>query len=84
LLKQARQEVLEYQLESTRLATALDRIANCQIKITEPPKPSPLAFPILVDRLRMKISSEKLSDRIARLTQQFEVTATKYPVTANP
>lgn len=84
LLKQARQEVLEYQLESTRLATALDRIANCQIKITEPPKPSPLAFPILVDRLRMKISSEKLSDRIARLTQQFEVTATKYSVTAIP
>jgi len=75
LLQQARKEVLEYQLESNRLATALDRIAGSDIKITHPPKPTPLAFPILVDRLRMKLSSEKLSDRIARLTQQFEIAA---------
>lgn len=75
LLQQARKEVLEYQLESDRLATALDRIAGSEIKITSPPKPTPLAFPILVDRLRMKLSSEKLSDRIARLTQQFEIAA---------
>jgi len=34
--------------------------------------PTPLAFPILVDRLRMKMSSEKLADKIARLQKQFE------------
>lgn len=83
LLQQARKEVLEYQLESIRLATALDRIAGSEIKIMHPPKPTPLAFPILVDRLRMKLSSEKLSDRIARLTRQFEVAANQ-PRTATP
>ena len=77
LLKLARREVLEFQLEQTRLASALSRLSATKVQITSPPKPTPLAFPILVDRLRMKLSSEKVADRIARLTQQFEKEASK-------
>ena len=72
LLRQARREVLELQLEQTRLTAALERIANCQMLIRHPKKPTPLAFPLLVDRLRMKLSSEKLSDRIERMLKQYE------------
>ncbi len=75
LLKQARREVLDMQLEYHRLSAAIERLAGAKLILKEPPKPTPLAFPILVDRLRMKLSSEKLSDRIARLTQQFEKAA---------
>jgi len=33
---------------------------------------TPLAFPLLVDRTRARISSEKLSDRVKRMTAQAE------------
>ncbi|MDA7918212.1 helicase-related protein, partial [Mariniblastus sp.] len=72
LLKQARREVLDLQLEHRRLSEAMWRLSKAKLVVKQPPKPTPLAFPILVDRLRMKLSSEKLADRIARLTKQFE------------
>ena len=78
LLKLARREVLELQLEHSRLAAALDRLANAEIDVQLPPKPTPLAFPLLIDRLRMKLSSEKVADRIARLTAQYEREADKF------
>ncbi len=77
LLKQARRQVLEQQLEYSRLASAMDRIANCELVIRQPPKTTPLAFPLLIDRLRMRLSSEKLVDRIARMTAQLEAAAEK-------
>lgn len=77
LLKLARREVLAFQLEHTRLACALQRLSKAHVEIKFPPKPTPLAFPILIDRLKMKLSSEKVADRIARLTAQFEKEANK-------
>lgn len=82
LLRQARHEVLELQLEYQRLCDAMDRIANSRIILNTPPKPTPLAFPIMVDRLRTRLSSERLSDRISRLTAQFEKAAGKTPARA--
>ena len=75
LLKQSRREVLDLQLEYYRLSEAMTRLAEANLVIKHPPKPTPLAFPILVDRLRMKLSSEKLADKIARLQKQFEKSA---------
>tara|TARA_R110002049_G_scaffold305056_3_gene501159 strand:- start:113598 stop:116081 length:2484 start_codon:yes stop_codon:yes gene_type:complete len=75
LLEQARREVLEFQLESSRLFTALDRIERSEILLKDPPKVTPLAFPLLVDKLRERISSETLADRIARMQQQLESAA---------
>lgn len=72
LLRQALDEVLSQQLEATRLRATLERISGSRLIVTHPPKPTPLAFPLLVDRLREKISSEKLADRIARMTLQLE------------
>jgi len=72
LLHQARREVLERQFEGTRLLRALNRIAGCRIVLVEPPRPTPLSFPLLVDRLRESLSSEKLADRIRRIVEDLE------------
>jgi ATP-dependent Lhr-like helicase len=75
LLLQSRREVLEMQLETTRMKAALERIQDCRIVMTRPPKVTPLAFPLLVDKLRDRVSSEKLTDRIARLQAELEKAA---------
>lgn len=75
LLLQSRSEVLEQQLELSRLRTALDRIASSRIVVTQPKSVTPLAFPIYVDKLRERISSESLVERIRRLQQQLEKAA---------
>jgi len=72
LLKQAYQEVMDFQLEEQRLRQALEQIVAQEIVITQPKKFTPFAFPILVDRLREKISYEKLEDRIKKMTLQLE------------
>ena len=72
LFKQAYQEVLEFQLEETRMREALKRINQQEIKLVYPKKPTPFAFPILVDRLREKLTSEKLEERIKRMKLQLE------------
>lgn len=73
LLLQAYEEVMDFQLEEARIRKALDRINQQKIVITEPEKPTPFAFPIMVDRLsREKLSSEKLEDRVKRMQLQFD------------
>lgn len=71
LLLQAFEEVMDFQLEEARLRMALDRIAHQKIIITEPEKPTPFAFPIMVDRTREKLTSEKLEDRIRKMRIAF-------------
>lgn len=70
LLHQAQKEVLERQLEQSRMAETLKRLQGSRLVVTEPPRPTPMAFPILVDRLRETLSSESLADRIAQMTQE--------------
>ena len=72
LIRQAHREVLERQLEQTRLAKALKRLDQSKLLITEPPRPTPLAFPILIDRLRETLTSETISDRIEKLAAKLE------------
>jgi len=72
LLSQAHREVLERQLERTRLGHTLQRIANAKVVVTNPPRTPPLAFPLLIDRTRERVSSEKLADRIRRMQRTLE------------
>jgi ATP-dependent Lhr-like helicase len=71
LLQQAFEEVMDFQLEEARLRNALERISSQKIVITNPDKPTPFAFPIMVDRLREKLSTEKLEDRVKRMGLQY-------------
>lgn len=68
LFLQTYDEVMTFQLEESRMRNALQRIIQNHIVISTPAKPTPFSFPILVDRLREKLSSEKLEDRIRKMT----------------
>ncbi len=72
LLLQAYEEVMIFQLQEERLRKALDRIGQQQLKITFPQKATPFSFPIVVDRLRESMSSEKLEDRIRKMKLLLE------------
>jgi ATP-dependent Lhr-like helicase len=72
LLFQAHREVLERQLEQSRLGRALERIAAGRVTVVDVERPTPLAFPLLVDRAREQVSSEKLGDRIRRMAAPLE------------
>jgi len=73
LFRQAYEEVMDFQLEEARLRSALERINHQKIIITHPDKPTPFAFPIMVDRLsRDKLTSEQLKDRIQKMVVKYE------------
>src|SRR5690606_5421310 len=71
LLLQAYEEVMDFQLEEVRMRKALERIKKQKIIITYPDQPTPFAFPIMVDRLREKLSTEKLEDRIRKMAIRY-------------
>ena len=71
LLRQSFEEVMDFQLEEVRLRKALKRIASQKIILTTPDKPTPFGFPIMVDGMREKLTSEKLEDRIKRMALQY-------------
>ena len=71
LLQQAYRETFEHQLEEGRLLLALERINKQEIILKECQKPTPFSFPIITDRLREKLSSETLADRIKKMTASY-------------
>lgn len=72
LLRQAEREVLENQLEVQRLSKTLDRLGRLSLVWRETKRPSPFAFPLLVERLSSRLSNESLLDRIERLKTQWQ------------
>jgi ATP-dependent Lhr-like helicase len=68
LLEQAHREVLEQQLEQSRLGRTLERLSQSKVRLVDVARPSPFSFPILVDRNRHRLSSEKLADRIRKMS----------------
>ena len=72
LYQQAFRETFEHQLEEGRLRLSLERIAHQKIVWKKCEKPTPFSFPIITDRLREKLSSEKIEDRIRRMLKQLE------------
>jgi ATP-dependent Lhr-like helicase len=71
LLQEAYEEALEFQLEEGRLRLALERIAEQNICIRDLKKPSPFCFPIMVDRLRERMTNESLEDRVKKMQIEF-------------
>jgi len=75
LLKQARAEVLEMQGGASRLFQVLQRLSAQKLLLRKPPGPTPLSFPIFVDRLREKLSSESLENQVEKMVKQLEKAA---------
>ncbi len=72
LLRQAYDEAFDVQMELPRMREALERIQRQRIVLKDPGRFTPFAFPILVDRLREKLTSEQLEDRIRKMTERLE------------
>lgn len=73
LVRQAYHEALQFQLEEFRLRAALQRIQQLKVVITESERPTPFAFPILVDGLsREKLITETLEERVAKMTLMYQ------------
>jgi ATP-dependent Lhr-like helicase len=77
LLGQAQREVLEQELELTRLRQTLVELQGRELTLFETKRATPFAFPLMVERLREKLSTEKLSDRVARMVRELEKAASR-------
>ena len=72
LLAQSQREVLELELELDRLRASLRAMRARQLHQVAIARPTPFAFPLMVERLRERLSTEKLSDRISRMIAELE------------
>ena len=75
LLAQAEREVLEQELELGRLARALESMRSQTILFNAPSRPTPFAFPLMVERLREQLSTETLQQRVRRMVADLEAQA---------
>ena len=76
LLTQAQREVMEQELELTRLRQTLGElheraVAHCVVQ-----RATPFGFALMVERFREKLTTEKLSDRVSRMLRELEKAAT--------
>jgi len=75
LLGQAQTEVLSQELDIRRLGVSLARMRAQRIVFIDLKAPSPFSLPLMVERLREKLSTEKLADRLARIVRDAEKAA---------
>jgi ATP-dependent Lhr-like helicase len=79
LLTQAESEVLEQELELRRLALTLERLRGRELVFKDVLRPTPFAFPLMVERFRETVSTERLPDRIAKMVAQLEAATNQPP-----
>ena len=71
LIKQAHEEVKEYQLENKRITNSLKRLSNLKMILNKTETPSPFAFPLLVERLKNTLSNESIEKRVEKLIKKY-------------
>lgn len=67
LLRQAMEEVMSLQFDYSRFIEAIRKIGRQRLVYRNTGRFTPFAFPIMAERLREKLSSEKVADWIFRL-----------------
>ena len=72
LLAQAEAETLAQELDFERMQRCLQRLAEGEVVICRTQRFTPFAFPLVVERLREKVSTEQLSERVRRLVEEME------------
>ncbi|MBC7455554.1 MAG: ligase-associated DNA damage response DEXH box helicase [Massilia sp.] len=75
LLSQAQREVMEQELELTRLRATLVELHARKVAHCEVARATPFGFALMVERFREKLTTEKLSDRIGRMLKELEKAA---------
>jgi ATP-dependent Lhr-like helicase len=79
LLGQAEREVLSQELDLQLLQATLQRLAALPLDMVQLRAPSPFALPLLVERLREQLSTEKLKDKLDRLLADAEAALLEPP-----
>ena len=82
LLSQAEREVLSQELELERLRSSLKRMASQRVELVTLKTPSPFALPLMVERFREELSTEKLADRLQRILSDAQAVLDGTPQTA--
>ncbi|HEY1043042.1 MAG TPA: ligase-associated DNA damage response DEXH box helicase [Telluria sp.] len=75
LLTQAQREVMEQELELTRLRDTLTELHARRIAFHEVKRATPFGFALMVEMFREKVTTEKLNDRVARMLRELEKAA---------
>ena len=75
LLRQAEREVLEDELDLASLQMTLKRMASHELRLRTLRRCSPLAFPLMVEGFREKLTNEALTARIERLLEALNLAA---------
>ncbi|WP_028295237.1 ligase-associated DNA damage response DEXH box helicase [Olivibacter sitiensis] len=71
LLREAFDEVFDFQLDYARLRQAFERIAELSIVVTYPERLTPFSFPIFAESFREMFSNESLEERLNRIKEQW-------------
>jgi ATP-dependent Lhr-like helicase len=69
LLEQAHEEVLAQELELERMKATLCELATWRPDVVDLDVVSPFALPLMVERFREELSTEKLADRLTRIVR---------------
>ena len=72
LLTQAQSEVLTQELDIRRLSRVLGRMCEQRVAFVDLAVPSPFALPLMVERFREQLTTEKLKDRLDRIVKDME------------
>jgi len=75
LLRQADDEVLSQELDIAQLLGSLRKMRTQALVVKHLERPSPFAFPLMIEVFREKLTNENLADRIARMVLQLEEAA---------
>ena len=67
--------MLAQELEIVRLQAALARMNTQKLLLQTLARPTPFAFPLMVERFREQLSNESVADRIARMVAQLDQAA---------
>ncbi len=71
LVRQALDEVLERQLDRSRLRAACEAAQQDRVVQVDTPRLSPLAFPLWAERLTQQLGSESAAERIRRMAAEL-------------
>ncbi|MFN7121973.1 MAG: ligase-associated DNA damage response DEXH box helicase [Hydrogenophaga sp.] len=72
LLGQAEREVLSQELDIDRLRSCLQGLATHTLHSVALERPSPMSLPLMVERLRERLSTEQLSARLDKLLRELD------------
>lgn len=68
---QSYEEVKFFQFQEDRLRTVLEKLEQLPFENYKTIRPSPLAFPLIIERVGSRVSSESLQDRLLRMKQRW-------------